>query len=214
MPASSHHAQGIRPVDMTVQSIDTQLLLAVNHGMANALFDVLMPALSQRGYLLVVPFLFGMLLWGAREQGEKGKMFLSSALWAFLIACCAVYLSGFAENWMKEAVARVRPCRAIVGIRLITSCPKSYSMPSGHSISSFAFAAPLFLLMRPYIALAWRLYPLLLASAIAFSRLYLGVHYPTDVLVGAGMGACVGLALSCCYLAIGTGRRRKEQGGP
>ncbi len=199
---------------MTIQALDTQLLLAVNQGTANAVFDVLMPALSQRGYLLVVPFLFGMLLWGAREQGGRGKMFLSSALWAFLIACCAVYLSGFAENWMKEAVARVRPCRAIVGIRLITSCPKSYSMPSGHAFSSFAFASPLFFLMRPDIALAWRLYPMLLASAIAFSRLYLGVHYPTDVLVGAGLGTCVGLALSWCYLAIGTRKRMKEQGGP
>jgi undecaprenyl-diphosphatase len=90
------------------------------------------------------------------------------------------------------------------GIRIIVPCPKSYSMPSGHALSSFAFALPLVYLTRDYIALVWRLYPLLLASLIAFSRVYLGVHYPSDVLAGALLGAFMGLALSSLYQLMRT----------
>ncbi|HSA78305.1 MAG TPA: phosphatase PAP2 family protein, partial [Nitrospirota bacterium] len=83
-------------------------------------------------------------------------------------------------------------------------CPSSYSMPSGHAISSFAVALPLFYLTQEYIALIWRLYPLLLASLIAFSRIYLGVHYPSDALVGALLGAIIGLVLSSLYQLMKT----------
>ncbi len=75
-------------------------------------------------------------------------------------------------------------------------------MPSGHAIDSFAFALPLFYLTREYIALIWRLYPLVLAALIAFSRIYLGVHYPTDVLIGALLGGMIGMGLSILYQAI------------
>jgi undecaprenyl-diphosphatase len=190
-------------VDMTVQSLDTQLLLLINHGTANTLFDILMPALSSQGYLLVLPFLLYMVVSSAYRMDAQGKRFLSAALWAIVISCCAVYLAGWAEDVLKNAVARERPCRAIDGIRLITACPKSYSMPSGHAISSFAFAAPLFLLSREYMAMPWRLYPVILASLIAFSRPYLGVHYPTDVLAGAMLGTLIGLVLSMLYQEIG-----------
>lgn len=189
---------------MSIQALDTQVLLFVNHNIANPVFDVLMPALTLRGYLLIIPFLLAMFLSSAKQKNDQGNTYLTSAVWTFLIACCAVYAAGWVEDWMKDAVARVRPCRAIEGIRLILPCPKSYSMPSGHAITSFAFSVPLFFLTRQYIIVIWRLYPLVLAALIAFSRIYLGVHYPTDVLMGASLGALIGLVLSVLYQVIVT----------
>ena len=183
--------------------MDTRLLFLLNHDFANALFDVLMPALSAQGYLLVLPFLFFMVAQGMQRDSARGRSYLATAFVTFLIACVAVYLSGWVEDWMKETVARIRPCRSMPDIRLLLPCPKSYSMPSGHAINSFAFAAPLVYLTRHYITRAWRLYPLLPAALIAFSRIYLGVHYPSDVLAGAFLGTGIGLALSVLYEMIG-----------
>ena len=188
---------------MIIQSLDTQLLLLINHGTANTLFDVLMPALTSQGYLLVLPFLLYMIVSSADRMDAQGKRLLSVALWTIVISFCAVFLAGWAEDVLKTALARERPCRAIEGIRLITACPKSYSLPSGHATSSFACAVPLFFLTRDYLTMPWRIYPLVLATLIAFSRLYLGVHYPTDVLAGALLGSMIGLVLSMLYQEIG-----------
>ncbi len=195
---------------MSIQSVDTQLLLFINRNLANPLFDVLMPALTQRGYLLVIPFLLAMFLRSAKQKNNAGKIYLGAAVGTFLIACCAAYFAIRVEDWMKDAVARVRPCRVVEGIRLILACPKSFSMPSGHAIDSFAFVLPLFYLTREYIARVWRLYPLVLATLIAFSRIYLGVHYPTDVLIGALLGGMIGMGLSILYQAITTGEFMKK----
>jgi len=189
---------------MNIQSLDTKLLLLINHGTANSLFDILMPALSQRGYLLIIPFLLAMLLRGTRQKDNMGKTLLRPAIWTLAISFCALSFAGLTEYMVKHATARLRPCQVIEGIRLIITCPSSYSMPSGHAIRSFAVALPLFYLTQEYIALIWRLYPLLLASFIALSRIYLGVHYPSDVLAGALLGSVIGLALSSLYQLMET----------
>ncbi len=184
---------------MSILPLDTELLLLINRGTANSFCDLLMPALSARGYLLVIPFVFGMVLRGIRQRDEKGNTFFAAALWTILVACCAAFAAEWTEYILKAAIARIRPCRAVEGLRLIVACPSSYSMPSGHAISSFAFALPLFSLTRGYIATTWRLYPLLLASLIAFSRIYLGVHYPSDVVVGSLLGGAIGMGFSVLY---------------
>lgn len=75
--------------------------------------------------------------------------------------------------------------------------PSSYSFPSGHSSSSFSVAFALFLYNKK-----WGTPSLVLASLIAFSRLYFGVHYPTDVLAGVMIGIIVAYLVFNIYKLI------------
>jgi membrane-associated phospholipid phosphatase len=178
--------------------MDAYLFFLINHGTANPLFDVLMPFLSHRGYLLVLPFLVYVLYRAMTDRGEPGKSLLTAALWAMAISVISVIVGGVLESFLKTTIARIRPCHALESVRLLSICIEGYSMPSGHAISSFAFATPLFYLTRKYVSLAARWYPLGLAALIAFSRVYVGVHYPSDIVVGALLGAGTGMLLGLC----------------
>ena len=84
---------------------------------------------------------------------------------------------------LKPLVGRMRPFTVNTGMELLINAPKDFSFPSGHTAASFAAAfALLFVKNKLWIP------SMILASLIAFSRLYLYVHYPTDVLAGALLG--------------------------
>src|SRR5512139_3838012 len=165
--------------------MDTQIFFLINHGMANPLFDVLMPALTHQGYLLAIPLALYALYAGSRARTPTDRSYGRDAFFAVLIAILAVPLADALGNQLKELIARPRLCQALESVRLLVRCASSFSLPSSHAVTSFAFAVPIFLLTRPFLRPAWRLAPLVLAAAIAFSRPYLGVHYPSDILAGA-----------------------------
>ena len=195
---------------MDMLSLDAQLLLTINQAAANGLLDVIMPALSQRGYLLALPFLVLMAVRSLSQRDMAGRSLLPLALGTALVAITSVVIADWMEDVLKIAIARPRPCRVVEGIRLIIACPRSYSMPSGHAITSFAGALPLSLMTREYLARAWRIYPLLLATTVAFSRVYLGVHYPSDALAGSLLGALIGSSLAFVYLRVRTALSRRR----
>lgn len=88
---------------------------------------------------------------------------------------------------LKPYVARIRPYEVIPGLyNLITESDASF--PSGHAASAFAAAMVIFKGTEKHIGIP----VLVLAIAISFSRLYVGVHYPSDVLAGVAIGAIVG----------------------
>lgn len=108
------------------------------------------------------------------------------------ITMCAALLINliFCNLTLKPLVARVRPYDLREGIELIISAPHDFSFPSGHTSASFAAAVGLFAYNKKYGIAA-----LVLAFLIAISRLYLYVHFPSDVLAGALLGAfCAVLA--------------------
>lgn len=182
--------------------MDTSLFFLINRGMANPFFDALMPFLSYKGYLLVLPFLALMIYRAVKEPDAPGRSFLSTALRTIVIAAFAVIIVDVLEAFLKPAIGRIRPCHALEGVRLLTLCPEGRSMPSGHALSSFAFAIPLFYLTRGQLSFPARLYPLILAGLIAFSRVYVGVHYPADVLAGALLGSGIAMTLIAAYSRI------------
>jgi undecaprenyl-diphosphatase len=173
---------------MDMINFDTWLFYLINHDSANGLFDVLMPVLSNRGYLLALPFGAYIIILAFRQASDKRRETVLLAVWTILIAVVSFLLADWITNEIKYVFKRIRPCNALEGVRLLGGCTQTYSMPSGHSTNSFAYAIPLFFMTRGYVRLSWRLYPLVLAGLVAYSRVYLGVHYPWDVTAGAIVG--------------------------
>lgn len=98
---------------------------------------------------------------------------------------------------LKNLVARQRPCWIRPDIPLLITNPSDFSFPSGHSQASFAAATAIFQNHKKLGIGAF-----VLAGLIAFSRLYLYVHFPTDVFVGAIIGCVLGWAADriVCHL--------------
>ncbi len=126
-------------------------------------------------FAVAVPFLFNR---GYRNVGVK--------------IILALLLSGFlGEIVIKQMVARSRPTKFLLQEEMLIKEPVSYSFPSGHTSSSFAASCMLascfgFISMPAFI----------FAILMAFSRVYLRVHYPTDVLAGALLGSVCSLLVN------------------
>ena len=105
-----------------------------------------------------------------------------------LLAIAVVINTILCNGLIKPIVARTRPYEVNSAVSLLISKPLDYSFPSGHTAISFTVVSVLyFLRTKKYWILAF-----ILASLIAFSRMYLYVHYPTDVLAGAIVGTFSG----------------------
>lgn len=105
---------------------------------------------------------------------------------AMLLAMLCGYLIG--NVGLKNLIARPRPCWIDDSISLLVKNPTDYSFPSGHTLASFESATVIFLYSKKAGVIAY-----ITAVLIAFSRLYLFVHYPSDVLAGMILG--IGIAV-------------------
>jgi len=109
----------------------------------------------------------GILLLAGRSSRKAGIAVLLSLIFCLLTG----------NAFLKNVVARPRPCWRAQDIEMLIAIPRDYSFPSGHTMSSFAAAASV-----------WGTAALAGAIIIAVSRLYFYVHYPTDILAGAVIG--------------------------
>lgn len=129
--------------------------------------------------------------------GDQGRIWIFLSL-ALLISprtrkvgfmCICALLGSLLINNMilKNLVGRVRPYEVVEGLRLLIEKQHDWSFPSGHTASSFAAAVVIVRNLPKWFGIPL----MILAVLIAFSRLYVGVHYPTDVLVGLISGTAI-----------------------
>ncbi|MBI4825821.1 MAG: glycosyltransferase family 39 protein [Nitrospirae bacterium] len=152
--------------------MDTSLFFFINKALQNGFFDLIMPFISNRSYL---PFL---LIVGYEFSKERKR-----TLFVLSLCVLAFALGDSSANILKHLFERPRPCHALEGVRLLTACGSSFSFPSGHAVNSFAIAAVFSHFFRRTAFLTFTL-----AILVAFSRIYIGAHYPSDVLAGAIWG--------------------------
>jgi undecaprenyl-diphosphatase len=109
---------------------------------------------------------------------------------AAALATASYFAASGLERGLKHAFERSRPSLVDPHVHPLVAVPHSFSMPSGHAATAFA-AAVAVVLIHP-----WLRWPLLCLSAlVGISRVWLGVHYLSDVIVGAALGTAVALAL-------------------
>lgn len=141
--------------------------------------DFVMPLISKLGNGGIIWLVLSGLLCVFPKYRKAGVTMLTAL--ALDVLLCNVML--------KPLVGRMRPFTVNTGMELLINAPKDFSFPSGHTAASFAAAfALLFVKNKLWIP------SMILASLIAFSRLYLYVHYPTDVLAGILLGLIVSVA--------------------
>jgi len=156
-------------------AIDTWLFLKLNAGAANPVFDAIMPIVTNLKYWRLPILTYLVIL--AALGGGRGRS-------AVFIALIAITITDqVSSHVLKDWIGRIRPCHVVEGARNLTGCGNSKSFPSGHATNSMAAAILFGLTFRRWL---WAF--LFLSILVSYSRIYIGVHYPFDMLGGWLLG--------------------------
>jgi undecaprenyl-diphosphatase len=176
----------------TIMSWDEEIFRRINGDWHAPLLDILFPLVTAWNNF-AIPFLLVALVVIAVGRW-RGLRFVLLALVSVLVA------DAIGAHLMKTMVERPRPCITIdevEGIRLLAGCTTSSSFPSNHAVNASVLATLAGLYARPLLVPAT-----IVALLVIYSRVYVGVHYPLDVLAGSLLGIAVALALSWAITAL------------
>ena len=157
-----------------IHSIDNNVLSFIQEHLKNSVMDTIMPVITSLGNSGIVWIVIAAILSSMKKYRKYGVMLALALIITLVIG----------NITLKPLIARTRnfDTNNLKDILLIKA-PKDYSFPSGHTMASFAAATVLIYMNRKVGIVA-----MVLAVLIAFSRLYLYVHYPSDVFAGMIFG--------------------------
>jgi undecaprenyl-diphosphatase len=159
--------------------LDRAILLAIHQGWRSPAADAFFIWITHGRHFVVPLALLGLGL--VFLDGRRGRRIAVALLVTVLLT------DPISVQLLKPLVHRVRPCFSVEGVQALISQPRSPSFPSSHAANSFGAATVLFAARRRWWALGF-----LVAGAVSLSRVYVGVHYPSDLVGGAVLGVGCG----------------------
>lgn len=158
-------------------NFDMAILDLIQSNIRTSFMDAIMPFITQLGDAGLIWIILSIGLIIPKKTRKIG-----------FVMIIALILNGIICNIiLKPMLARIRPFDVNTAIKLLINKPRDFSFPSGHTSASFTAASVLFFRKRKLFVPS-----LVLAFLISFSRLYLYVHYPSDVLAGLVLGVLCG----------------------
>ena len=174
----------------TLVEIDKKLMVFLNKTISNSIFDILMPIITNQNFLAIIGIILIIYLGFFGEK--KGRITLLVLLFA------AGTSDAVCAQIIKPWVGRIRPSHEFIEyINLLVSKGGKWSFPSNHAANSFAFATVL-----SYFYDKNKIILFSIASIIAFSRVYVGVHYPMDIFFGGLIGYIISWIILSIWVII------------
>lgn len=170
----------------SLASLDQALFIFFNVTLANPVTDLVMPIATSDLYLRI---LYGAAMILLLVKGSPRLRWL--VLFSVVVL---VFTDQLASSFLKPLIARPRPCHVLGDIHLLVGCGGGKSMPSSHAANAFGQAALFSLCVR---RIKWYLWAF--AAVVAMSRVFVGVHYPGDILAGALLGVGVGVGVTFAF---------------
>ncbi len=170
-------------------SIDVSIFFFINHTLSNPVFDKFFVFLTDVKHWYITYIILWCIVFF--KGGRIGKIAAITSL--IIITFSDQFSSSLLKNW----IGRIRPCNALENVNILVGCTGSFSFPSSHAVNNFAIAAFFGEIFKKYRVLLFSV-----ASIVALSRPYVGVHYPSDILGGAIIGIIIGYAFSVVVLKL------------
>jgi len=181
------------------KTLDFKLLIILNQKISNSLFDLIMPIITNEDYwgipilCLIIYFLF--------FGQKKGK----------IVLCLLIISLGINDyicaSIIKPTIARLRPSHEFLEyINLLVPKGGKWSMPSNHASNMFVLAT---IISNFYSKTKAGIF--LIAILVSFSRVYVGVHYPLDVIVGASIGTTIATIIISSWSSLKVNQLKKNK---
>jgi undecaprenyl-diphosphatase len=187
------HAANYLDILKPILRLDYWLFHKINQIWINPFFDLVFPFMRQQEFWYF--FYLFLLVFSLYNFGVKG------CWWSISLIMTVIIADLFSSSLMKSLIWRFRPCRdpdLADQVRvLVNYCPQSSSFTSSHACNHFAAAWFIFITLNQTGSWRWLLFAW--AFIISYSQVYVGVHFPLDILGGAILGTAIGYSMSIFF---------------